>query len=59
MQDNGPGFAEANPITKARFGLRGMRERAEIIGGDLQVASQLGEGVSIRLRVPIPEAAVQ
>ena len=59
VQDNGPGFADADPITKARFGLRGMRERAEIIGAGLQVASQPGEGVSIRLSIPVPEDAMQ
>jgi|GEM_PF-1294538 len=57
VQDNGPGFDAANPIAKARFGLRGMRERAEIIGAELEVDSRPGEGVSIRLCVPILEGA--
>lgn len=57
LQDNGPGFATMNPIAKARFGLRGMRERAEIIGADFQVESRPGHGVTIRLRVPLPGEA--
>jgi two-component system nitrate/nitrite sensor histidine kinase NarX len=58
VQDNGPGFASTNPIAKARFGLRGMRERAEIIGAEFQVESQPGAGVTIRLNLPIPEEAM-
>ncbi len=57
VRDDGLGFAPANPIAAARFGLRGMRERAEIVGADLQVASQPGKGVTVRLRLPITEGA--
>lgn len=57
VRDNGQGFALSNIIAAARFGLRGMRERAETIGADFQVASSPGEGVTIHLRVPIRDAA--
>ena len=36
-------------------GLNSMRERAEVIGGELEIASQPGRGTSVRLRVPLPE----
>ncbi len=35
------------------LGIGGMRERALLVGGDLQVESRPGAGTSIRLRVPI------
>ena len=30
-----------------KYGLRGMRERAEMIGGDLSIESQVGKGTKI------------
>ena len=36
-----------------RFGIRGMKERASFIGGELEIVSQAGEGTSVRLSVPI------
>jgi signal transduction histidine kinase len=34
------------------FGLSGMRERAAVVGGQLDVRSQIGRGTEIELRVP-------
>jgi signal transduction histidine kinase len=34
------------------FGLRNMRERAEAIGGSLDIGSGAGSGTTIDLRVP-------
>jgi signal transduction histidine kinase len=34
------------------FGLRGMRERAEIVGGRLEVWSKPGAGTQVQLSVP-------
>ena len=36
------------------FGLIGMRERAERLGGELRLASQPGEGTEVEVRVPLP-----
>ena len=36
-----------------RFGIRGMRERAALIGGQLEISSQAGQGTSVRLTAPI------
>ncbi len=35
------------------FGMPGMRERAELVGGTLQIASAPGQGTTIRLAVPL------
>jgi signal transduction histidine kinase len=53
VADNGRGFSPADSITAARFGLRGMRERAESVGADFQVASCPNGGTTVRLRIPM------
>ena len=34
------------------FGLLGMRERAGLLGGDVQIKTREGEGTTILLRLP-------
>jgi signal transduction histidine kinase len=47
VRDNGCGF-DPNSINNGRhYGLLGMRERAEMIGGNLSVESQTGKGTQI------------
>ena len=36
-----------------RFGIRGMKERAALIGGRLEISSQAGQGTSVRLTAPV------
>lgn len=52
VRDDGCGFAPGNSEYENHYGLLGMRERAEMIGGELSVESQVGKGtqVSFRLR---------
>jgi len=47
IADDGVGFAPSD-ASKARLGLRIMRERAEFAGGSFSVESQPGEGTKIR-----------
>jgi signal transduction histidine kinase len=58
VADDGRGFdpATRTPGEFPRFGLPTMRERAESVGGRLDVESAPGRGTSIRLEVPIAEA---
>ena len=52
VKDDGLGFDPSEGIERPGcFGLAGMRERAERIGGTLQVESQVGRGTSVVLRV--------
>ena len=46
VQDDGVGFNVA-ALDDERFGLRGMRERAELIGAHLRLDSSLGVGTSV------------
>jgi two-component system sensor histidine kinase UhpB len=51
VADDGRGFALDR--FDAGLGLGGMRERALLVGGDLQVESRPGEGTRVQLKVPI------
>jgi len=51
VADDGQGFDVAAALAEDRFGLRGMRERAEVIGGALDVTSAPGAGTTVRLTV--------
>jgi len=56
VADNGRGFDEtklARPTRKGGLGLYGMRERAELIGADLEISSDLGAGTRISVCVSI------
>ncbi len=52
IMDDGVGFVPSE-VSSERFGLRGMRERARIFGGDLQVKSSSGRGTKITAHFPI------
>lgn len=55
IQDNGRGFPPEDILENSQHGLRGMRERADLIGADFQIISQPGQGAKIRLRLPFIE----
>lgn len=61
VSDDGNGFtpSAASDGRTGHFGLMGMRERSERIGGKLDITSQPGEGTSIRIEVPLdPTVAI-
>jgi len=51
IQDDGAGFDLENVDTSEKLGLRGMHERATMVGGVFEVSSQPQSGTIIRLRV--------
>jgi signal transduction histidine kinase len=51
VTDDGQGFDVDAALAEDRFGLRGMRERAELVGGALEVTSAPGAGTTVRLIV--------
>jgi PAS domain S-box-containing protein len=57
IRDNGKGFSLPDQLidfsTKGSFGLVGMKERAEAIGGEFKAHSSPGNGTVIRVTVPI------
>jgi signal transduction histidine kinase/DNA-binding NarL/FixJ family response regulator len=56
VQDDGQGFA-AHEATGS-IGLRGMRERARLIGGTLEVDSLAGWGTRVRVSAPLDAGVV-
>lgn len=57
VTDAGAGFDPVD-AAQAGIGLAGMRERAELLGAVLHIASSPGAGTRVRLEVPLaPEAA--
>ncbi len=50
LADNGNGF-EPNQVHSG-FGLRGMRERVQMLGGQIKIESALGQGTHISVTLP-------
>ena len=50
VTDDGDGFDTDNP--SRGFGLTGMRERAELAGGSVEITSRPGEGTTVRASLP-------
>jgi PAS domain S-box-containing protein len=58
IQDNGRGISPGPPSGRRSFGLLSMRERAHLLGGELEVSGVAGEGTTVTLRVPRPPESV-
>jgi len=52
VRDDGRGFAPGT-ASAGRLGLTGMRERAQLLGGRLHVASARGRGTTVTASVPV------
>lgn len=60
VEDDGVGFSLETVLQayedRERFGLLSMRERAELLGGELTIVSAPGQGTTVMLRIPIERA---
>ena len=57
ISDDGVGFDPATTPERAGpvgYGLPGMQQRAELLGGQLTADSTPGRGTVVRLRIPLP-----
>jgi PAS domain S-box-containing protein len=54
IRDNGRGFNEQDPCLSKSLGLLGMRERAAILGGRVNISSAPGRGTTVTAWVPLP-----
>ena len=52
VRDDGRGFDASASAQGRSFGLQGMQERALALGGELTVASSVGDGTTVTARVP-------
>ena len=53
VSDNGRGITETEKSGKHSLGILGMRERAHLIGAELEITGVEGKGTLITLRVPV------
>ena len=56
VRDDGAGFDVALARTKKSFGLLGMRERATVLGGRLEIHSAIGQGTTVSVVIPFDSA---
>ena len=56
VRDNGIGFTKQVEREGTRFGLIGMRERVQALGGEFAIDSSAGEGVTITVVIPLDSA---
>ena len=63
IEDDGrgfdPGAVRTGPDGQSGFGLRGMSERAALLGGELAVDSRPGGGTRVEVRVPMTGQVVR
>jgi signal transduction histidine kinase len=52
VEDDGQGFDVTQPRPENSFGLMGMRERTESLGGQFRLSSEPGQGTSVEITLP-------
>ncbi len=57
IHDNGRGFDLTDPSFSKSLGLLGMRERAAILGGSVNISSTPGKGTTVTAWIPIVSPA--
>jgi PAS domain S-box-containing protein len=55
LRDNGRGIADAQANRPGSFGVLGMRERAQYLGGELSIKGTPGQGTTLILSLPLRE----
>jgi signal transduction histidine kinase len=53
IEDDGMGFCVEQTVPSRGLGLVSMRERCSLLGGELDITSDAGEGTTVRARVPL------
>jgi len=60
VEDQGAGFdAETALAARNSTGLAGMKERAELLGGEFTIESKPGKGTLLTVELPLPAGAVK
>jgi PAS domain S-box-containing protein len=57
VSDDGRGLAQRDETESTRFGLMGMRERVEALGGRFRLESEPGRGVTVTAVIPVNAAS--
>jgi signal transduction histidine kinase len=53
VEDNGIGFNSEGVISKKTLGLRGIKERTNLIGGTYEIKTRPGQGTFVLIFVPL------
>ena len=53
IEDDGAGFDFEAAKSKSGFGLVGLKERTELLNGEISIDSKIGEGTKIKVKIPI------
>lgn len=53
VEDDGSGFETCAVSTRGRLGLKGMAERADLVGGTVELSSTPGSGTTVLLELPL------
>jgi len=59
VRDNGRGIEAADQDKRGAFGLLGIRERVSLLGGDVAITGERGQGSEVRARIPLAAADAQ
>jgi len=57
VSDNGKGLSQRSDSENERFGLMGMRERVQALGGEFALQSQPGTGLTVVAKIPVQQMA--
>jgi len=53
IKDDGCGFDPETEFSDQQFGLKGMREWSDLLGGELKISSRVGRGTRVAVSIPI------
>jgi len=56
VRDNGRGIEAADRSKRGTFGLLGIRERVMLLGGEVAIKGEPGQGSEVRARIPLAAA---
>ena len=59
VRDEGPGFDQTAVLSKGRYGLYGMRQRVEVLGGSFDLQSKPGAGTTILVALPLNPKSIE
>ncbi len=59
VSDNGKGFKMDDHPPEGHFGLVGMKDRAKLAGGEVNIQSAPGQGTRVELVLPLPDSSAR
>ena len=59
VRDEGPGFDQTAVLSKGRYGLYGMGQRVEVLGGSFDLQSRPGAGTTILVALPLNPKSIE